>query len=192
MSDVLVLNSSGEPLSLVPLSTVTWQTALKLVFADKAKVLKTYDDWVVHSQYLTINVPSVVIVTEHVRWNRHLKYNRINVYLRDNFTCQLQITNKCKSVKGKVDVDELTLDHVVPRVHGGKNTWTNTCTSCKDCNGEKGSDKNIVPKILPKKPSYYEILAKRKSLPLCIHDEDWKNYIPWPEHLLEYVQIQRK
>lgn len=184
MSDVLLLNSDGMPLSHVPLSVVSWQVALRLLFLGKVKTLKEYDSWVVRSQHLEMKVPSIVMMTEQVKWRKQIKYSRTNVYLRDDFTCQLQTTSRCKEMGGKVKLSELTLDHVVPRSHGGKTNWTNVCTSCKTCNSEKGADHTIKPKKIPHKPTYYEILAKRKTLPIHIKDAEWQFYIDWPEHLV--------
>jgi hypothetical protein len=76
---------------------------------------------------------------------------------------------------------------VVPRSRGGKTNWTNVCTSCKECNSEKGNDHTVLPKKMPKKPTYYEILAKRKKLPIHIRDEEWKFYIDWPEDLIKVM-----
>jgi 5-methylcytosine-specific restriction endonuclease McrA len=172
-------------LSYIPLSAVSWQVALRLLFTDKVRVIKEYDNWSVRSQYLDMKVPSIVIMTEQVKWSKHVKYNRMNVYLRDDLTCQLRINRRCKEVAGKVHISELTLDHVVPRSHGGKTNWLNVCTSCKDCNSQKGDDHTIVPKKKPHKPTYYEILAKRKNLPLYVREEEWRMYIDWPEDLIK-------
>lgn len=185
----LILNADGLPLSQIPLSIVDWQTAIKMVFTEKVTVLKEYDNWTVRSQHLEINVPSVLIMTEQVKWSKQIKYSRTNVYLRDDFTCQLQITNRCRELKGKAKIVDLTLDHVVPRSHGGKTNWKNVCTSCKDCNSYKGHDASIVPKKMPHKPTYYEILAKRKTMPIHIRDEHWKYYIDWPEDLIRLIPI---
>jgi 5-methylcytosine-specific restriction endonuclease McrA len=182
--DTLLLNSDGQPLSYVPLSVVSWQVAMRLVFLDKVRVLKNYDQWVVRSQHTEWQVPSIVMMTEQVKWRKGLKYSRANVYMRDDFTCQLQTTWKCKEAAGKVKLTELTLDHVVPRSLGGKTNWLNVCTSCKTCNSQKGADETIVPKKLPHKPTYYEILAKRKNFPIHIRDEEWKFYIDWPEDMI--------
>lgn len=190
MSDVLLLNADGMPLSSVPLSVVSWQIAMRLLFTDKVKVLKEYDDWVVRSQKLEIKVPSIVIMSEQVKWAKTLKYSRSNVYLRDDFTCQLQSTSRCKERAGKAPIADLTLDHVVPKSHGGKTSWTNVVTCCKTCNSEKGNDHTIVPKKPPAKPTYYQILAKRKTLPIHIKDEDWKFYIQWPDHLVKVIHHQ--
>ena len=185
--DTLLLNADGTPLSHVPLSVVTWQVAMRLVFLGKVRVLKDYDYWVVRSQHLEMKVPSIVIMTEQVKWSKALKYSRSNVYLRDDFTCQLQSTRRCKEAGGKVKLTELTLDHVVPRSAGGKTSWTNVCASCKECNSEKGNDAKIVPKKMPKKPTYYEILNKRKTLQIHIRDAEWKFYVDWPDHLVKVM-----
>jgi 5-methylcytosine-specific restriction endonuclease McrA len=190
MSDVLLLNANGLPLSLVPLSVVTWQVAMRLVFTDKVKVLKSYDDWVVRSQHLEMPVPSIIIMTEQVKWAKTLKYSRTNVYLRDDFTCQLQTTSRCKDRSGKVPLTDLTLDHVVPKSQGGKTSWTNVTTCCKACNSDKGDDETIVPKKAPFKPTYYQILAKRKTMPISIKDAEWRYYIQWPEDLIKVVPHQ--
>jgi 5-methylcytosine-specific restriction endonuclease McrA len=160
---------------------------MRLIFLGKVKVLKSYDNWKVRSQFLEMDVPSIVIMTEQAKWSKTLKYSRANVYMRDSFTCQLQITGKCRDLHGKVKVSELTLDHVVPRSQGGKTNWTNVCTSCKDCNSEKGDDETIVPKKKPHRPTYYEILAKRKTLPIHVRDAEWIYYINWPPELVKVI-----
>lgn len=183
--DTLLLNADGMPISQIPLSVVPWQVAIRLLFTDKVKVLKSYNEWFIRSQHLEMEVPSIVIMAEQIKWSKTLKYSTSNVFLRDDFTCQLQITRKCKEVKGKVNISDLTLDHVVPRSKGGKTNWSNCCTACRTCNSEKGNNETIVPKKLPHKPTYYEILAKKKTMSIQIRDEDWKFYIDWPDHLIK-------
>ena len=65
MSDCLLLNSNYEPISILPLSVIGWQHALKLYFLDRVQILESYDDWVIRSEYLTINVPSVCVTKEY-------------------------------------------------------------------------------------------------------------------------------
>lgn len=191
MADTLILNADGLPLSHIPLSVVTWKVAIGLMFSGKVIVLKEYDDWVVRSQYLEIKVPSVIIMTEHVKWTKGVKYSRANIYIRDDFTCQLQTTNRCRNVNGKVKVIDLTLDHVIPKSLGGRTNWANVCTSCKECNSDKGADETILPKKKPTKPTYYELLNKRKKLPIFIRDPEWKNYIDWPEELVRITKLPK-
>ena len=158
-----------------------------LLHKEKCEVLKYYDEWVVRSQYEVHKIPSIMIMTEQIKFVKELKYSRNNVFLRDDFTCQLQMTNRCKERKGKAKITDLTIDHVVPRSKGGGTSWTNVCTSCKECNASKGNDETVVPRRKPTKPTYYEILAKRKTLPIQIRDADWAFYIDWPEHLIRVL-----
>jgi len=191
--DTLILNKDGSPLSLVPLSVVNWQVAIRLLSLGKVKVLKDHEDWVVRSQKLEMFVPSIVICTDYVKWNKRIKYSRTNVYLRDDFTCQLQTTSRCKEHHGKVKIAELTLDHVVPRSKGGKTNWTNVITACKDCNADKGNDHTIVPKKMPHKPTYYEILAKRKKHPVRVRDLEWAYYLgDWDPSLVQVIPIKQQ
>ena len=43
-NSVLLLNADGQPLSIVPLSTVSWQNAVKAMFAEKVRVIRNYDE----------------------------------------------------------------------------------------------------------------------------------------------------
>lgn len=182
--DTLILNSDATPLSHVPLSIVSWQSAIRMFFLGKVHILKSYDDWVIRSQKLEMKVPSIVMMINHVKWTRGIKYCRGNVYLRDNFTCQLQKTSPCKELHGVVNFSELTLDHVTPKSLGGKTNWINVCTSCKECNSFKSDDPNILPIRMPYKPTYYEMLAKRKKLPVHVREAEWSEYLGWPEELI--------
>jgi hypothetical protein len=44
MSDCLLLNTDGQPVSLLPMSTLTWQDAIKYLVLDKATVLEWHED----------------------------------------------------------------------------------------------------------------------------------------------------
>lgn len=172
--DTLILNKDHNPLSIVPLSVVPWQTAIRLAYQTKVYVIAEYEHWHVRSPSTKMKVPSVVVTSEYIKWNRQVKYNRTNIYLRDQFTCQL-----CGD-KG-LPVGQLTLDHVVPRKHGGKTNWKNIVTACRKCNHKKGDDKTIIPKKMPSRPSYYELMARRMDYPITVRDESWLIYLNWPE-----------
>jgi len=49
MADTLVLNADGQPVSLLPPSTIQWKEAITYLWLDKVNVLEWYDDWVVSS-----------------------------------------------------------------------------------------------------------------------------------------------
>ena len=151
MRDTLLLNADGNPLSVAPLSTLTWQESVKLVWLDRINVLEWHEDWQVHSPTLTMTVPSVIMTRDFVRQRTNTSLSRSNVYLRDNYICQY-----CKQM---FSYKELTLDHVLPKSLGGKLTWTNTVTACKKCNNQKGSHTHIKPYREPKQPDFYELVS---------------------------------
>ena len=167
MRDTLLLNADGNPLSVAPLSTLTWQESIKLVWLDRINVLEWHEDWQVHSPNHTMTVPSVIMVREFVKRRFNTNFSRSNVYLRDNYMCQY-----CKQMFSN---KELTLDHVIPRSKGGKTTWTNIVSACKQCNNQKGSHTHIKPYKEPKQPDFYQLASGVSSI--HIDHEIWYKYI---------------
>lgn len=45
--------------------------------------------------------------------------------------------HRCAYCGNYFDLEQLTKDHIKPKVKGGKNTWMNLITSCKPCNNRK-------------------------------------------------------
>ena len=70
MSDTLILNSNGKPVSVMPLSTVHWHLSVKLLWLNKASVLEYHDDWVLHSPSSQITVPSVMMLREYMNFSK--------------------------------------------------------------------------------------------------------------------------
>ena len=179
MSDTLVLNADGNPLSLLPLSTVNWHLSIKLIWLDKFKILENYNDWVIHSPSTEMKVPSVLMSKQYINLARHPRFSRNNVYLRDLFTCQY-----CGCEYEQNNWKDLTLDHVVPRSAGGHSHWENIVTSCMTCNVEKGS-RDIRPKQMPYKPDYWELANKRSQFPLIVPHHSWTTYLNWDQNLVK-------
>lgn len=180
--DTLVLNKDGRPLSELPLSAISWQLAIKLHALDKITIMDYYDDWVVRSPSAEFKVPSIIMTSEFIRIKRVVNFSRNNVFLRDGYVCQY-CHKDFKSIS-------LSLDHVLPRSKGGKTNWKNIVTSCKKCNSLRGNDESILPHKMPWKPNYYELVSKRKKLPVRISDPSWKIFLDWEEDL--YVLNSKK
>lgn len=169
MSTTLLLNQSYEPVSVLPLSVIDWQHALKLYFLDRVTILESYPDWVIHSEHLNINVPSVCVTKEYFHYKKSVKFSRSNLYLRDLYTCQY-----CGEV---FDHKELTIDHVIPRMAGGKTNFENTVTSCKPCNHRKGH-KLLKPLNQPYKPDYYSLVKRWKNKGnIHVPCDSWYQYL---------------
>jgi 5-methylcytosine-specific restriction endonuclease McrA len=169
VSDTLVLNADGMPVSVLPLSTINWQEAIRYMVLEKADVLFWHDNWIVHSATWETPVPSVIMLRDYMKPKAAVRFSRSNVFLRDGYKCQY-----CYS---KLEKKECTLDHVLPTSHGGKTTFENTVTSCSPCNANKGANKKIVPKTKPYRPDYYDLVNKRKKEGFQVRFKEWLQFI---------------
>jgi len=165
---VLVLNADLIPLHLMPLSTISWQEAIRLIYQDKATTIEYQGDRVVRGVNITMRIPSVIVLREFKYFKKYAKLNKYNIKLRDQFTCQY-----CAK---KISHKSLTIDHIKPKAYGGKNEWENVVAACKPCNSNKKDDKSIVPKRKPRRPTYHE-LAKKLLKHERNTNEHWQQYI---------------
>lgn len=141
-SPVLVLNKF-----FVPVSVTSLKRAFILLYGGAAKAVndeyETFDfeSWseiraideedCIRTVSTIIKAPRVIILLRYDGYyRRQPRFNRINIFRRDNDTCQYCKKSYIKS--------ELTLDHVVPRSSGGKSTWDNIVCCCVKCNRKKG------------------------------------------------------
>ena len=164
--EVLVLNSDFEPLNVCHV-----RRALVMVYLGKADVLHAHDSSIAAMKGFHQS-PSVVKLRHHVRRPLpELKLSRRTIFARDQFTCQY-----C----GVISKD-LTIDHVVPRRHGGPTVWENLVCSCRRCNMKKG-DKMLHQtsmKLLkqPRRPKYIPYISLTKYL-AGRKNETWRDYLP--------------
>lgn len=169
MSDTLLLNADAQPVSLVPLSAIDWQSAIRYIWLDKVKVLHEYENREIHSPSRTMKVPAVIMLNEYWQPKNRVRFNRKWVFLRDNYTCQY-----CSK---DLTVRECTIDHVVPVSKGGKTVWHNVVTACYDCNNSKGNKMSPRPKVTPEQPNYWMLAHNRKNRNWNVPHESWLNYI---------------
>jgi 5-methylcytosine-specific restriction endonuclease McrA len=169
MSATLLLNADGLPVSYIPLSTLTWEDAIKYMVLDKADVLMFHDNWTVRSARWETQVPSVMMLRDYMKPKTTVRFSRTNIYLRDNHQCQY-----CSK---RIDTRHATLDHVQPVSKGGKTSWENCTTACAPCNSSKSDNTNIKPKIKPYKPDYYELISKRKKEEFNVRFNEWLQFI---------------
>ncbi|HWG85509.1 MAG TPA: HNH endonuclease, partial [Deinococcales bacterium] len=120
---VLVLNASYEPLHVCSI-----KRAVTLLMDEAAERVEDAPAFL-RSPSTNFPVPSVIRLRRYVRRppRYHVAFNRRNVFRRDGHTCQY-----CGRSGG-----DLTLDHVLPRSRGGRNTWENIVTACRECNSRK-------------------------------------------------------
>ena len=173
MSDVLLLNMDGQPLTLWPLSTLSWQQAIQAHFLGKVKILKTYDDWICRSQHLAMPMPSVVMMSRYRPHAGKVNFTRRNIYLRDRFKCQY-----CLKI---LSTEQLTIDHVIPKSRGGGTRWDNVVAACQACNLRKAakttSQAGFKLKKVPTKPSPEVLLNKGKKFPPSDMHKSWGDFL---------------
>ncbi len=128
----LALNSSFEPLTMVPL-----KRALRLVIDGKAEIVEADRDREVRSERLALPRPAVIRLRKFVHVPRRFRRQVTNTFLfaRDGYRCQY-----CGRQGWELRHREsLTRDHVVPISRGGLNVWTNVVTACSSCNTRKAN-----------------------------------------------------
>lgn len=171
INTTLVLNADASPVSVVPLSTVHWQDAVRILVLNRAIALENYDKWVIRSPSIQLRMPSVIMLSQYQQHNGKIEFSRQNVILRDMYTCQY-----CKE---KFAFHDLTFDHVIPRRNGGKTTWNNIVSACYNCNQTKAHHVKMKPNINPRRPNYWELSSNRKFFPITIPDSSWIAYMGW-------------
>jgi len=181
MDTTLVLNADAQPVSIVPLSTVHWQDAVRIIFLNRASVMEEYDHWVVRSPSVQMRMPSVIMLKDYQQHNGKVEFSRFNVILRDNYTCQY-----CGNV---FPFDKLTFDHVIPRRENGTTTWNNIVSACYSCNQEKAHHSKMKPKNSPRRPTYWELAENRRTRPIVIPDKSWELYLGWKGEVIVNADV---
>lgn len=169
MPNTLLLNADAQPLSIVPLSAIDWQSAVRYIWLDKVRVLHEYEGWEVRSPSKTMRVPAVIMLNEYWQPKNRVRFNRRWVFLRDNYTCQY-----CTE---ELSPKQCTIDHVVPVSKGGKTTWHNVVTACYSCNNSKGNNGKIRPAIEPEQPNYWMLASNRKKKEWSVPHPSWLDYL---------------
>lgn len=146
---VLVLNTSYEPLSLV-----TVRRAVVLLLREKAELIEATEQ-VLRGANRSFPVPLVIRLVYFVRIpQRTVPPTRAAILLRDAYTCCY-----CGSTPGQ---RELTVDHVTPRSKRGDHSWENLVTACKGCNQRKGGrtpgEAQMPLQRKPFQPSYVSLV----------------------------------
>ena len=160
-SSVLVLNRS-----FLPIHVTSVRRAFTLLYQDIPRVVneeyRTFDfrSWQelavardaesIGSVRGRIRVPRVIVLTAFDRIpRRHVRFSRLNIYARDDFTCAY-----CQK---KLPLSRLTYDHVLPRSRGGRTEWENIVTACVPCNAKKANktpdESGMFPRTAPFRPT---------------------------------------
>jgi 5-methylcytosine-specific restriction endonuclease McrA len=167
---VLVLNADYQPLNVCALPR-----AVCLIYLGKAQIIET-SETPIHSIGRKYPNPTVIRLQTYIKKPyTPVKLSRKSILTRDNYTCQY-----C-GAKEK----QMTVDHVVPKRHGGKTEWENLVCSCRACNSRKGGRliKEAGMKLKRKPfrphfvlPNHYTQLANRTF------EDSWWKYLEYYMH----------
>lgn len=139
------------------LNIVTWKRAFALVEKGKVEVLKYSEKVVNTAAGVVLKIPLVMRLIKIVRtiYKSRVPFSKKNVMIRDKFRC----------VYCGVEGARFTIDHVVPKYHGGKSSFENCVTSCKPCNNKKGrkmcSEVKMFPNTKLVQPTISEFLIMK-------------------------------
>ena len=158
----LVLNAGYEPLAVV-----SFKRALVLVMNEKATVIAADAEHPVWGSHGVWDRPSVIILRRYVRIpsGRSIPVSRRGVLRRDNSRC------------GYCAGSATTIDHIMPRSRGGKDSWENLVACCLKCNNLKGvrtpQEMNWSLRMIPRPPhgTSWMVRGVERALP------DWEEFL---------------
>ena len=114
-------------------SFIDERRAVKLIINGKVEILSFWDDYIYHGNG-KIQIPAILKLINPINFfqkKSYTNFSRSSIIKRDKSTCQYC----CKLLSHK----EITIDHVIPRRLGGKNSFNNCVVCCFNCNKIKGS-----------------------------------------------------
>jgi 5-methylcytosine-specific restriction endonuclease McrA len=182
----------GEPALVLnrrwyPIGTTTVRDAMCMIFRASARALDPddcavhdFDSWAslkvatdepcIRTVRLRIRVPEIIILTDYEDYpNRKVPFSRRNIYKRDKCRCQYCGTRPV--------LEDLTIDHIVPRSKGGRSTWTNCALACLRCNHRKSnrtlSQSGLTLRSVPHEPKWTPML----SIPVAKWKESWEQFV---------------
>ena len=164
---VLALDISGVPRQWISYDDAISYHATDSVAWSMGEVVAKYRGGVRNDgteSYL--ESPSIIAIKGH-SFNPH-KHSTVALTNRTLFGRDRYVCAYCG--EHHANYNNLSRDHIVPKYHGGENTWMNVVTACKECNSKKGHKtlKEARMELLytPYAPNHYEnmILQHRTIL----------------------------
>lgn len=134
MAVVLLLNASYEPLGIIP-----QRRALSLLLRGRVDAA-TEDEHAIHGCSTTLRIPTVIRLRRYINVPRRgARWSRRGVLQRDGCRCIYCGVQAGETQRGQtLAKQDFTVDHIIPRSRGGRNTWGNTACACPICNHRKG------------------------------------------------------
>lgn len=148
---VLVLNSDYSPINIT-----TFKRGFNLVFKGKAEVIKSEGN-PISTSFGIFYRPVIIRLLTYVSYKiRRISITRSRILKRDGHRCVY-----CGFPRN------LTIDHVLPKSRGGRNTWTNMVTCCSKCNTKKGDrtpEEAGMRPVHPSEPTMFSDIMGKELL----------------------------
>jgi len=159
---VLVLNQDYQAIGVCSV-----ERAFVLVLLKKAEMLSDNPAKRLKSVQQDFQFPSIIRLQRYVNIPyKKVNLSRHNIFKRDR--------NRCVYCNSK---ENLTIDHVVPKSLGGKDSWENLVTACQKCNAKKSNlpleETGLSLRHEPFRPSFVMFLSNFAG----DVREDWKPYL---------------
>jgi 5-methylcytosine-specific restriction endonuclease McrA len=188
---VMLWNESARVVDPSDYQTYTWEDWSKLRPAEGERFIRAVR--------FRLRVPEVITLTDYDRLPAAtVSFSRRNIFKRDHYTCQYcghqgwsqlgehsrsgaPIDNRSPRYQRnrppqQPGMEELTLDHVIPRAQGGESRWDNCVLACLECNKRKAD----------RTPEQAKMRLRRKpvqpgwNLQYAIHQqriESWSKFV---------------
>lgn len=135
MTSILITDSAGQPKDWCNYETAVCYYARDKVLWEVGNKVKTFiGGHNAQGEVSKIHISSILGVSGplfgeefFMRTSKHVE--RTILYGRDQFLCAY-----CGNTFAP---HKLTIDHILPKSHGGKNVWMNCVSACKPCNHRK-------------------------------------------------------
>ncbi len=120
------------------MSVIPTRRALSLLLRDRV-VAATDETLALRSTSSAIEIPTILRLRRYVNVpRRNARWSRRGVLDRDAYICIYCGVTLGGRKRGRVVTKkDFTVDHIVPRSRGGRNTWGNTACACAPCNNRK-------------------------------------------------------
>lgn len=173
MDSVLLLNASFSPLSVIPM-----RRALSLI-ARGCVEAATEETISIQGVSRPFHLPAVIRLQRYVNVpQRKATWSRTAVLKRDGYCCIYCGIHMGERQSGRILYkNDFTLDHIIPRSRGGRNTWGNTACACYRCNQRKADrtphEAGMPMRWEPKIPRVKYVVVGGEV------PDAWKVYLPF-------------
>ena len=165
MTHTLLLNANYQVLAFI-----SERRAIKLLLADKVDVLSFWEGRNIFFPGGNLKHPATMRMKYLVKLNPlRLNYSKSLILRRDRYRCSY-----CEET---FSPNKMTVDHVIPKSQGGKNSFYNCVAACHACNLKKADkpleNSGLTLKINPLPPEKF--IAH--SPPAGVWHDEWAFYL---------------